>query len=121
MGGMAAAIRAPLAGILVALSLGAPAPPAHAADPATPDPAPPPRAPLETVNGTIRSVDLAEHVLRVQGDAGAFAVTLDRNTLVYLPTGLASVAELRPGARVRLARDGARACWVEVREQAGSP
>jgi hypothetical protein len=78
---------------------------------------------LTTENGIIRAVDLADHALTVEGDGGAFTVALDRNTLVYLPGGLASVADLRPGARVRVGRDGPRASWVEVREPAsgGSP
>jgi hypothetical protein len=88
---------------------------------AAPEASTPARPSLDTQDGTIRAVDLAAHTLTVQGDGGALTLALDRNTLVYLPRGLASVGDLRPGARVRVSRDGSRACWVEVKEEPGPP
>jgi hypothetical protein len=71
---------------------------------------------LPVVDGTIRTVDLAGHTLTVDADGEAVTLGLDRNTLVYLPTGLATVSALAPGQFVRAGRDdGFIARWVEVR------
>jgi hypothetical protein len=95
---------------LLAIAVLASAAPAAAAEPAPAQPR------LTVENATVQAVDLAQHTLTVEGDAGAVTVALDRNTLVYLPGGLASVADLRPGTRIRFAREGARASWIEVRD-----
>ncbi len=49
-------------------------------------------------------------------DGAPLVLALDRNTLVYLPTGLSTVSELRPGEVVRAGRNGhGVAYWVQVR------
>jgi len=118
--------RRPRLALWLLLALPAPAAaqpgggPADAAPPAgsavaDPGPAAAP-APLAVVDGVVESVDLAAH--RVTIDAGGTPVTLalDRNTLVYLPTGLSTVFELRRGELVRAGRnEKAVAFWVQVR------
>ncbi len=96
------------------------------ASPPAPDPAPSgggaPRqeTPLAIVNGIIRAIDLDTHQLVVEVDGATATLALDRNSLVYLPTGLATVAALRPGDEVRAGRSGRNvAYWIEVRRPAG--
>ncbi|MGC3998466.1 MAG: hypothetical protein QM767_13770 [Anaeromyxobacter sp.] len=70
---------------------------------------------LEPVNGTITSVDLEQHELVLEAEGGPVTLGLDRNTLVYLPTGLSTVRALRTGAQVRAARNGdSVAYWVMI-------
>jgi hypothetical protein len=77
---------------------------------------------LPVVDGTIRTVDLAGHTLTVDADGEAVTLGLDRNTLVYLPTGLATVSALAPGQIVRAGRDdGFIARWIEVRSAPPRP
>ncbi len=100
------------------------------ASPAAPDGAAPPDAekpretPLSVVNGTISAVDLDAHRLVLEVDGARATLALDRNSLVYLPSGLATVAALRPGDEVRAGRNGRDvAYWIEVRRpaSAGAP
>ncbi|HYD40566.1 MAG TPA: hypothetical protein VEB43_07030 [Anaeromyxobacter sp.] len=94
---------------------------------AAPDPAAPADAakrketPLSIVNGTVRAIDLATHQLVLEVDGAPATLALDRNSLVYLPAGLATVAALRPGDEVRAGRNGRNvAYWIEVRRPAGA-
>lgn len=71
---------------------------------------------LAVVEGVVRTVDLARHSLTLDADGATVVLGLDRNTLVYLPTGLSTVFELRPGVTVRAGRNGRDvAFWVQVR------
>jgi hypothetical protein len=73
------------------------------------------------VNGTIRSVDREAHAVVIEVDGGTATLALDRNTLVYLPQGLATVAALRPGDEVRAGRNDRNvAYWIQVRRDTGA-
>jgi hypothetical protein len=107
---------------LAALALGllSPASPARAQAAGGDDP--PAQTPLAVLTGRIRSVDLARHVVVLDVVGDPVTLGLDRNTLVYLPTGLATVQALEPGAEVRAGRNGKDvAYWIEVRSAAGGP
>ena len=113
---------APFAAGLLALALAAPAQsPAAEASP-TPSPASPgvarqgaPPAGLVVVEGVVQSVDLVAHRLTIEVDGSPLTLSLDRNTLVYRPTGLSTVFLLRPGELVRAGRSEALvAYWVEL-------
>jgi hypothetical protein len=119
---------------LLALALLGPAAPA--AEPAIGDDGPPPSAylpappvaqqasppaatPLAVVDGRIRAVDLAAHAVEIELGGDTVRLGIDRNTLVYLPAGRATVADLRPGDQVRVGRNGRElAYWIEVRRAA---
>ncbi len=103
-------LRVALAALLLSLLLALPAL-ARAADEAESE-----TTPLVVVSGTIRSVDLETHALVIDVDDGTATLGLDRNTLVYLPEGLATVAALRAGDEVRAGRNGRNvAYWIQVR------
>jgi hypothetical protein len=107
------------AALVAALILLAPAP--GAAEPAGPGSAEPAAA-LEEVLGTVREVDPRAHRVRVETEAGMVELSLDRNTLVYLPGGLGTVRDLEPGAFVRAGRGaGSAAYWVQVRPAPRGP
>jgi hypothetical protein len=81
-----------------------------------------PAAALEEVLGTVREVDRREHRVRIDTAAGTVELSLDRNTLVYLPGGLGTVLDVVPGAYVRAGRNGAFvAYWVQVRPPPRTP
>jgi hypothetical protein len=84
--------------------------------------APRPDGALVEVLGTVREVDPRAHRIRVETAAGMVELSLDRNTLVYLPRGLGTVRDIEPGAYVRAGRDAASAAyWVQVRPAARGP
>jgi hypothetical protein len=84
-------------------------------------PATPPNA-LEEVLGTVREVDRHRHRVRIETPSGTVEISLDRNTLVYLPGGLGTVLDVVPGAYVRAGRNGAFvAYWVQVRPAPRTP
>jgi hypothetical protein len=96
------------------LALASPAAPAPA------DAAERKETPLAIVNGIVRAIDLDTHQLVLEVDGARATLALDRNSLVYLPSGLATVAALRPGDEVRAGRNGRNvAYWIEVRRPAG--
>ncbi|HSN91050.1 MAG TPA: hypothetical protein VLS93_07455 [Anaeromyxobacteraceae bacterium] len=98
--------------LLVAL-LPAPARSQPGGAPASP---PAPGTALEEVLGTVRAVDRQAHRVRVETASGMVELSLDRNTLVYLPGGLGTVRDVVPGAYVRAGRNDAFvAYWVQVR------
>jgi hypothetical protein len=71
---------------------------------------------LEEVNGSVRTLDLRTHKVTLDVAGSEVTLGLDRNTLVYLPTGLGAVTDLRPGALVRAARNADHlAYWVQIR------
>jgi len=130
---------ASLAAGLVALALAATAePPAEdvspppadspgSARPGTP-PAPEKGAPptgLRVVEGVVEKADLEAHRVTVEVAGGSLlTLSFDRNTLVYLPTRLSTVFELRPGVRVRAgSSEDLVAYWIELLPvgQRGSP
>jgi len=105
------ALRAALPALLLAL----PSPAAPAEQEA------PKETPLAVVNGKIQAVDLDTHRLVLEVDGGTTTLALDRNSLVYLPGGFATVAALRPGDEVRAGRNGKNvAYWIEVRSAAAA-
>lgn len=74
---------------------------------------------LEEVVGTVRAVDRERHRLTIDTAAGEVTLSLDRNTLVYGPNGLATVLDLAPGSSVRAGRNAEMmAYWVTVRAPA---
>ncbi|HET6439540.1 MAG TPA: hypothetical protein VFG59_15850 [Anaeromyxobacter sp.] len=74
------------------------------------------------LDGVVRSVDLAHHTVTLEAEGVEITLGLDRNTLVYLPTGLSTVFELHPGEVVRAARaKGAVAYWIQVRAPPSVP
>ena len=80
------------------------------------------RPTLAVVDGVVRDVDLAGHGVTLEVDGKPVVLGLDRNTLVYLPSGLSTVFALRPGEIVRAGRDGAFvAYWVAVRSAPAAP
>lgn len=90
------------------LALASPAAPAEETKPK--------ETPLSVVHGSVRSIDLEAHRLTLDVDGGTATLGLDRNSLVYLPNGLGTVAALRPGDEVRAGRSGRDvAYWIEVR------
>jgi len=107
------ALRAfPLAALIALLP--AAARPQPGAAPASAPPAP--GAALEEVLGTVLEVDRREHRVRIDTASGTVELSLDRNTLVYVPGGLGTVLDVVPGAYVRAGRNGAFvAYWVQVR------
>jgi hypothetical protein len=71
---------------------------------------------LEDVSGVVRELDRRTHRLEIDTPTGRVAVTLDRNTLVYGPRGLATVLDVQPGSLVRVGRNADfLAYWVAVR------
>ena len=71
---------------------------------------------LAVVDGVVQSVDLADHRITLDVKGTPLVLGVDRNTLVYLPTGLSTVFELRPGEIVRASRnDRSVAFWLQVR------
>ena len=112
------------AGILLAIASNgsaddppAPAPPgALPAGPQASAPAQGAPGTLAIVDGVVRTVDLAGHRGTLDVNGAPLVLGVDRNTLVYLPTGLSTVFELRPGEVVRAGRnDRFVAYWVQVR------
>ena len=88
--------------------------------PAQTPPAPPAAAVLDEVVGTVRAVDLQAHRISIDTAKGPVELSVDRNTLVYLPRGLGTVIDVTPGATVRAGRDGQfLAYWVQVRAAEG--
>ncbi len=74
---------------------------------------------LAVVDGVVQSVDLAGHRITLDVKGTPVLLEVDRNTLVYLPTGLSTVFELRPGELVRAGRnDRSVAFWLQVRPPA---
>ncbi len=70
---------------------------------------------LTVVDGVVREVDRAGHTLTVEANGAPVILVLDRNTLVFLPSGLATVLALRPGELVRAGRsERGVAFWVQV-------
>jgi hypothetical protein len=95
------------------------APPAAAPAKPTGGSGEPAGAVLVEVTGTVRSVDRAEHRVAIETAEGTVDLSVDRNTLVYVPAGLGTVLDLVPGATVRAGRDSAFvAFWVQVRPAA---
>ncbi|HET7753950.1 MAG TPA: hypothetical protein VFK85_08565 [Anaeromyxobacteraceae bacterium] len=116
----------------------APEPPAPAVTPAAPaaagtpdaaartgpvEPPPPPAneppkpAPPRTVTGTVRSIETSPpRVVVDSGDGPQVTFEIDRNTAIYLQTGVGTVRDVRAGEPVRVSVSGAdqRALWVEV-------
>src|SRR5512138_891893 len=83
---------------------------------AQPPPAPPATVVLDEVVGTVRSVDRQAHRISIETPKGPVELSMDRNTLVYLPRGLGTVLDVAPGAAVRAGRDGDfLAYWLQVR------
>ncbi len=93
------------------------APTPTAALPAPGTGAPPARAtPLAVLEGRVRAVDLGAHAVDLDVSGRPVSLRVDRNTLVYLPTGLSTVSALHPGDEVRAGRnDRGQAYWIEVR------
>jgi hypothetical protein len=70
---------------------------------------------LVEVVGKVAAVDRAGHRISVDTPRGRVDLSLDRNTLVYLPTGVGTVLDVLPGAAVRAGRDGDFvAYWIQV-------
>ncbi|HEY6099508.1 MAG TPA: hypothetical protein VIW03_08765 [Anaeromyxobacter sp.] len=110
------------AAVALALLAASPRPAAAEGDPASAKPPPeaPPARPastvLDEVVGTVRSVDLHAHRITIETSKGTVELSLDRNTLVYLPRGLGTVLDVAPGATLRAGRDGDfLAYWLQVR------
>jgi hypothetical protein len=113
----------------LALALALPAAAAAQAAPSTPEAAAPadaapvgaPGSPSRQagpseVTGTVVAVDRATHRFTLRGPAGTVEVAMDRNTLVYLPGGPATVLDVAPGMAARAAIDPrGTAYWVQVR------
>jgi hypothetical protein len=69
------------------------------------------------LEGRVGAVDLIGHTLRLEVSGAPVSLALDRNTLVYLPTGLSTVYALHPGDAVRVGRnDRGLAYWIEIRQ-----
>jgi hypothetical protein len=79
---------------------------------------------LEELNGSVRAVDLKAHRMTLDVAGRSVTIALDRNTLVYLPAGLGTIMDVRPGTQIRAARNAdSLAYWVQVRgaARAGTP
>ncbi|HSD18874.1 MAG TPA: hypothetical protein VLC54_02475 [Anaeromyxobacter sp.] len=102
------------------LSPSAPARDTARTNPPRPATQPIPRgAVLEEVSGVLEGFDRQEHRLRVGTAAGPVTLSVDRNTMVYTPAGLGTVADLVPGSQLRAGRNAeALAYWVQVRRPA---
>jgi hypothetical protein len=71
---------------------------------------------LEEVSGVVLDVDRNEHRIVVESGDKRVALSFDRNTMVYTPTGLGTVLDVVPGAQVRAGRNAELlAYWVQVR------
>jgi len=71
---------------------------------------------LEEISGVLRDVDRRGHRVTIEGQNGPVTLTMDRNTLVYGPSGLVTVDHLVPGAPVRAGRNADHlAYWVQIR------
>ncbi|HTN51226.1 MAG TPA: hypothetical protein VML50_02385 [Anaeromyxobacter sp.] len=67
----------------------------------------------------MKQVDPVAHVLTIEAAGGPVSLGLDRNTLVYGPTGLVTPLDLTPGALVRAGRNAdALAYWIQIRAPA---
>jgi hypothetical protein len=76
---------------------------------------------LATLDGVVRAVDRIGHEVTIDVGGSPVVLRLDRNTLVYLPTGLSTVFALHPGDVVRAGRNAAFvAYWVQVRSSGGA-
>ncbi len=98
------------------------APPPPPKDAPTESPALPPQrgSVLAEVSGNVREVDRKAHQIAIEADGGVVTLSLDRNTMVYTPSGLGTVLDVVPGAQVRAGRNADfLAYWVQVRQPAG--
>lgn len=77
---------------------------------------------LVEVTGTVRAVDHARQLVTIDTAAGPVTLSMDRNTLVYGPSGLGTVLDLTPGSPVRAGRNADMvAYWFTVRPPAAPP
>jgi hypothetical protein len=75
---------------------------------------------LEQVSGTVVSVDRQAHRFTIDAAGQKVELSMDRNTMVYTPSGLGTVLDVVPGAPVRAGRNAELvAYWVQVRPVPG--
>jgi hypothetical protein len=71
---------------------------------------------LEEVSGTVRDIDRQAYRIELDTASGPVTISLDRNTMVYTASGLATVLDVRPGTQIRAGRNADfLAYWVQVR------
>lgn len=64
----------------------------------------------------VREIDRKAQRLAVEVGAERVTLSLDRNTMVYTPSGLGTVLDVVPGAQIRAGRNAEfLAYWVQVR------
>jgi hypothetical protein len=130
---LSAALLALAASLAVASAETAPSAPSPTPAPEGPAATPPPEEPppsaekppiprgsvLEEVSGTVREIDRKAYKVEVDTSSGPVTLSLDRNTMVYTASGLATVLDVNPGTQIRAGRNADfLAYWVQVRTPA---
>jgi hypothetical protein len=95
-----------------------PAPGSGPVDPAPPiAPERPRPPPARTIVGTVRAFEASPPRVTIdleEGKGEPLTVAVDRNTAVYLASGLGTVRDLRAGEPVRGSVSGGRVLWIEL-------
>ncbi len=116
--------RTPLVVLTLAAAFAAPPTPAAVPDAGSP-PAEQadggPRPAFETLSGRVRHVDWKGSRIAIDTGGGEVTLAFNRDTMVFLPDQLGTLADLKAGAPVRASADPqGTAFWIEIRRPEAS-